>query len=925
MTKLIKKKSLVMLIFTVALAVFCSLIVFDGAKFGDAGEMAPSYSVSSNLSSVKYGTHSTYQPSKEGLVVKLAKNDRLYFHRAIDLNKKTAVDNIVSLFITPSVVGASDAHYLVMHFTDAYDPMNEIVVVCWDPLEEGWGEEHIYMRTYKKSDVEVAGKSTLTGGINKGKYGTEGLVSFSGQEAGGALIGSREITVSFDYAEKQVFGTKYNTPNPLIADFDDTDFFTQLWDGFTTGEVFLSIEAGNHKSATFDFVITNIAGYDLSEENFTTTRGPEFSVDMSDFGGKDNFTVPVGKKVPLPECRVYSIYDKNLTLNKSVLINGQNVDVVDGFFLPSVEGEYKILYSATDKFGNYAEETITVNAVADFDDINLVLFEETKETVVGKEVKLFSNYEFGGDIVGKPMLRATASLIGNADVSYDIDIESMSFMPQYSGEYVIRYEFNDYMQKGTKIRKLKVLSSDDAYIYELPTLPDYFIKNAKYLLEDAYGYIYLDGTPTKVIADIYAVEDSGSETKIQNLYKVDAEEKVKIIYRVTHGNKTDELSKEIKVVDVNYGRELQITKYFEVLTGTVSSSADANSAQFTFANDGLMQFINSVQGENVAFEFSMLGNGFNSFDIYLVDSVNSDETIKISYALFSEDKTLLSINDGVAKYGLDGSLMTDSTFSFTYSNTTKKLGATSKLNLPINTYLNGKEFKGFSSPFVKMYFGVNGVESDTTLKIKKINNQPICDLSEEGDVMKPEFVISTMRGDRIIGEKITISPITIKDVLDPYVECTISVTAPNGEYVIDSNGAPLQNVSDYSKYYEYTLTEYGSYLTTIIIKDGSLNKTTYGYQNIVVDMVEPTMTIEDDVPTTAKLGEKVTVPSAKVKDDIDEDLEVSIFIQIPNGEMYDITQNKSFKASFKGIYNVYYYVIDSAGNISCSLYKITVE
>jgi hypothetical protein len=202
-----------------------SLLFFLRIGRSEAEAVAPSYSVSGSASSVRYGCHSTYQTEKEGLVVSLAKNDKFYFNRVIDLNNKTAIDNIVSLFVTPSMVGSSDAHYLVMHFTDAYDPLNTITITCWDPWQDGWGADHIYMFAYKNIDEDVAGRSSLSGVIYKGAmYGTEGLVSFSGQEAGEALIGSREVTVSFDYAEKQVFGTKYNIENPLIADFDDTDY-----------------------------------------------------------------------------------------------------------------------------------------------------------------------------------------------------------------------------------------------------------------------------------------------------------------------------------------------------------------------------------------------------------------------------------------------------------------------------------------------------------------------------------------------------------------------------------------------------------------------------------------------------------------------------------------------------------------------------
>ena len=57
------------------------------------------------------------------------------------------------------------------------------------------------------------------------------------------------FSFAFDYSERKLYGAENQTEqawgrkdcNRLIADFDDSLFFDELWGGFTTGEVYISV------------------------------------------------------------------------------------------------------------------------------------------------------------------------------------------------------------------------------------------------------------------------------------------------------------------------------------------------------------------------------------------------------------------------------------------------------------------------------------------------------------------------------------------------------------------------------------------------------------------------------------------------------------------------------------------------------------
>ncbi len=884
----------------------------------------PLFSVTGGNSSLRYGKHKTYAQDKEGLIVSLSQGDKFHVNKAIDLSDKTARDNVISLFPTPSILGTSDAHFLSITFTDAHDPENFITVTAWDPWQDNWGAEHCYIYTYaagrNTAGLAYTGEEKIIQKNNT--FGTEALVSFSGQ--GTKVVGKQEIFLAFDYQQRQLYATGFTSPRVMVADYDDTDFYDELWYGFTTGEVFISIEAGNFKNAAFNFMITEIADIDLTAERFTPDKKPSIEVDLSAFGGKKPQAI-VGERMPFFPCKAESIYDKALQVSTEVYKGGEKIAAEEGF-IPQTVGEYVVKYVATDKYGNSVEQSVAVDAVERKGDLSLVLFGNKTEFLAGKTSRLAKYYQFSGNAVGRVNLKITANLIGG-DIRYEIDPETLQFTPQAVGSYVICYEYSDYIGSHKKIELVNVIKNDEVFLYSQSILPDYFIKGAKYLLREGGGCTFKNGFLEEVKAQIFVTENGETRELDGNTYEVRGDGEVIVTYKVDNGINSESYSKKVKVVDVGYSQERKIEKYFDTLAGEVVGDANEERVFFNFAKSGEIRFINDIQGVSFYTQFSVDKRTIGGVNVFLTDSENPEEKIKFTYTM-RDGKTQFFVNDG-ATYNISAyNLAKKEKAELTYDNDTCSVRVSKTQNIKIKETVKGKPFNGFTSSKVKVSYALFGVEEQTQLSIYKINNQPLYDISSDGDMIRPEVIASHMRGERKLGETVTLAPLVIGDVLDPYVECTINVTDPDGETVVDNNGVRLSKITDYTATYSFTLTKMGEYTTRYVIEDGAGNRSPNTAKNTAVDKEAPNLLLQGTPVKNATVGERVNIPKASAEDSNHKGektaCKVYIWLENPDGKVENISDKDAFIPKTAGKYTINYYTVDESGNSAMQIYYIAV-
>ena len=122
------------------------------------------------------------------------------------------------------------------------------------------------------------------------------------------------------------------------------------------------------------------------------------------------------------------------------------------------------------------------------------------------------------------------------------------------------------------------------------------------------------------------------------------------------------------------------------------------------------------------------------------------------------------------------------------------------------------------------------------------------------------------------------------------------------------------------------LTEHGKYEVHVTARDDSGNEGLAAMIIRVVDTESPTMTLDGDVVKTAKVGDKVALPKATVRDDLTQACTLKVYVFNQNGQLLEVKAgDKGFIPTSAGTYTVVYYAVDEAGNFAMQRFVIVVE
>ena len=179
-----------------------------------------------------------------------------------------------------------------------------------------------------------------------------------------------------------------------------------------------------------------------------------------------------------------------------------------------------------------------------------------------------------------------------------------------------------------------------------------------------------------------------------------------------------------------------------------------------------------------------------------------------------------------------------------------------------------------------------------------------------------------------IGQSVSLAKALAIDVLDPYVNSYLTVLDVNGDIVCAEDGTYLNRVAAV-KEYSFTVNQYGNYTIVYQAFGSDGRKTEASYSIAVYDDTAPELVLNGTVPSSAKVDERVTLPSATATDNIDEEVEVHVYVASPSQVLIvagkDEDGNFSFTPDRKGNYAVRYVAVDTAGNIAALTYSLNVE
>lgn len=707
----------------------------------------------------------------------------------------------------------------------------------------------------------------------------------------------------------------------LIADLDHAEAFDNLFEGFTTGEVYLSIRGEDYESSALRFEIDKIGDLEGDALNYVSVldeKDPVIGFADARIDAERVYSVAQNAPVRIPEI---TAYDANLkTVYREVYYeygtdSALFVSTANGMFAPAKLGNYTVLYTAEDLFGNITTLPLTFSSVhtESGESIDFSAAPPDGNVWTG-ETTVLPEYEVSA-LSGAENVAVEAYAVYEDGSSLPLDTETMQIMFENAGEYEIVFRYEDLFSEGTFSYELTVLTSENVRFGEI-YLPEYFIKDAAYTLDPVSVFIYGEKYRTEVAAEVYVSEDEGEYTKIDPLsYRVGAETSVR--FRYSYGEDYVESERAYPVVDVGFGNIYKLQNYF---AGDFESVPQFNGIEFIsgqYTGDNTLTFINILSLGNFAFKFTIpeeMGN-FRSLEIKLVDFYDRSREILLVYT-----------------QGLTGVEFNGATVEGAFENYTRTLSFSSATS----TFIGGagenyRIENNFTSDKILCYITLKEIDGASSLFIRELNNQSITNTDDDYTIPTINYD-EHAKGIRELNETVEIVPAVANDVLCPYNgdNFTFTMTGPSGGYVTAEDGTILDASCDFNKTYLVKLTEYGVYTVNYAYEDNRGNRTEQSYTISVVDDTSPTLTLDGgynaDTVVTAELGDTVSVQGYTVSDDLtpEEDIKTYIILCSPLNDMSRMSGTEFF-AAIAGDYKVIYYCYDSNGNYTVQFYTVSVR
>ena len=858
------------------------------------------YYVQSDKSRLEYGANA--YSKKKGLNVRLANGDTLRFSQPIDLSKYAKGEPLIETYVTADNVGEWDFSKLYLTFTDSKDPNVYLKVKV----------QRSKMNPYfHQTHLQVAGEGQkMTGRLKyqdvdklcvEDDRGTLSYHSFIGQSTKTDWsVDNYQIRLFFDIEETALYNE-----SDIVADLNSEDYYSTLWNGFTSDKVYLSISADEYTGEnTANFCINSVFGMDLSQSTFEDTDAPIITVEK-----ENTYTAKVGGSYAVSPATAYDEVDGYRKVLVSAWYNYSTenpirLDIVNNRFETKRAGMYAIVYESTDKQGNvarYVQSVLTGEVPA----LTIGIEEGAQEITLGERF-VIPNY-----FLNKDNLDATVEIYAEHNgVKYPV--ADGSFIAEKEGAWSIVYVATDAVgQTATVSYNFTGVKGNKPIFVEQPILPPVYISGSSYLVPTAYANDYTTGEIVKQLATVRVTDANGTKTYRagESFIPTVVNDKENITLEFISGESI--LTKQIPVVLVwvNDGRpRLYMERYLygenftvEKHTTDITVEAKSANANWTFANALIAEgFTSRIDAEPTA-------DNFNGLKFTFRDSL--DKTSVLEFSILKYGKlSKLCVNDKEIMMPIGFTSDSHSNaFPISYKNGKLSVGETS-VSVPVS----------FSSG--KLYYSVSFIDAELGAKYKllKVNETVMCELLN--DRSGPKIAIyGELGGCYRLNDSFIIPAAMAGDVFDPNVTLTLSATDPSGNFIKDINGVELNQVPA-DREYEIVFSEYGSYTVTYAASD-TFNKTPnpsgLTYSMHVEDCEAPIVDFAQGFAEELSVGGVIRIPDFSVSDNLTESelLTITKCIVLPNGNMVLLVgEENAITTAQAGTYEIRIYVTDEAGN-----------
>lgn len=871
----------------------------------------------------------------QGLWVHLHKGDTMTFGAPIPVSKFDG-SSFIQGFATPATQGTADLDALDVVLTDSLDPS---ITVTFNLLRHT--ENARYRAT---TSVKVAGNGQPLTGYEAGKnqylvngaWGTNIGHSFSGvintKEDGtewyeglnkNVPYNRSQFVLGYDDETKQCFAGTNNSNSfttqtlNYCADLDSLDCFTDVWRGFPSGRVYLSIHGENFIGQEAGFMLTYLRDFpNLQENKLDDNSAPEISLDSS----IDPLNMPeayTGKYYTIPEVSASDDFVSSPLLSTEVDFNylsGSPISIPhdDASFYVPYAGMYRIVYKARDYYENESSLVLYVHAGGDIDPLTATLPSEDVEVPLG------SYYEF-------PEL-AISGGSGSKSVELYVDgtlTEEKGMVFEKAGDVKLLYVVRDFAGGETTAEMtLHCVASNVPVIAEKPSFPAYLLSSATYSLPLVNAKDYSSGSKVEAPCDVTISYNGQIQEKKAGESFVAPEvanngDKISIVY---HSGSTSLPAIEIPTLSVASGERLRLASYFVgakdmTLTKDGASFVASEGAEdmgFTFAN-ALYQSAGSLSLASIPGHSMM-----DSLSFKLTD--RDDPSVSVTAKLTFQDQTI-DIAIGDMSYSVSGTMNGATAFLFTlgYANGNILYTGSSASRLPIFVDDAGNAFSGFPSGYVYLSVEAKGVFKGDGFVVAKIGDDPISSYTLSDTFSPRVYSESSLGGMLPQGSEYKICKSFASDVLSPSSRVGMTVLDPDGEVATSVDGTKLENVDPSEKEYTLRLDKLGDYAIKLSAEESDWkwsNPSSSQYTVTSVDAEAPYAALSHEMKSTVAVGDVIYVPPLIVHDNATpaDSLKVTVTVTLPNGRHMGLKQDQGIRATLSGKYEFFFSVSDEVGN-----------
>lgn len=850
----------------------------------------------------------SYVGTREGVELTYSKNNaKVRFNGIIDLEELKG-EPFIELQVTPENNLYKELNYLYLTLTDVYNENNYVTI----RLMAGDATGMVYSQYTYVAAAPNGLNEPLGEVINAWGFGNTGAAMCTTFYGNRGVLTPQSLELSYNTEEDAVYGEKsdyWKEPKFCVIDFDDSRLggIFSSFGGFTTGEVYLTIEAEGLAAAEGSVLIQSVNGYPVTE---LLEDSGETVISLNN-GGNDVYddAVKGGYYEVLPAIAYNRVTKLETPIVRVYYGDGkQPVPVRDGVFQTDNAGTYYIEYEATDHFVR-TTRTLQLNVREEYEvPLSYEINPNIKtQAYLNDTIVLYNGTPSGG--IGE-LTESISVKFGGTEQELIPNGKYQTFVPQVSGEYTVTFTVKDKV--GGIVQKPLVItvSEQTAPAFEDPYLPKALIAGVPYTFpsvaakfETASGSIDLK---TEILIDgkDYAATPYTPTKDFTVTYKVSA---------VSDPSNSVEKSYPVAVRSsdtFDFGQYF----YLDGVTGSVTNSGYLCTPT---GDSGSIEFIKALPSEslNISMTVPEEQNNFDAITVTFIDALDAANRFTVRIAK-SE------VHNGYSDFYINGEFVSQINGDF-YGNavalTVRYDAETFALSDDMSKALgnvayreDGAAFTGFSE-YVYAVVGIEGAKGDAGVYIQRICNQSISS-SVTNDNTAPIIVQETTLPFFLtasMGQEIAIGPAHAYDVLGSVTSCTLTVTDPEGAQLY--SGAGDGN-------YTLKIEKVGTYKAIYAAQDSAGKTEEFTCRISVFDYTPPVITV-GNIPDSVRVGDTIDIPAGEVHDESDDSVTLYRYMAEPMGYTRLIT-GETYTFTAAGNYTLSYYSVDRDGNYSIVSFEI---